>query len=38
MSCWGRAGGERSLAEPLGTRRGEELSGREGAGGDALLH
>ena len=38
VSPWGRAGGERSLAEPLGTRGGEALSEREGAGGDALLH
>ena len=37
VSPWGRAGGEGSLAEPLGTR-GEALSGREGSGGDALLH
>ena len=37
MSPWGRAGGEGNLAEPLGTR-GEALSGREGSGGDALLH
>jgi len=38
VSRWGRAGGEGSLAEPLGTRGGEALSGRKGAGGDTLLH